>query len=119
MSLENVRDRTARDPMAQIRESTLDSAIAPVPTLRRHSNHQFLDDSQSTRPTGSSALAAIVLPSDQIPMPSQQRIRCDDGCHLSKDPTAQFLGFGSQKPALVVAESKPLVPELLPENPIL
>jgi hypothetical protein len=38
---------------------------------------------------------------------------------LSKDPTAQFLGFGSKEPALVVAGSKPLAPELPPENPIL
>jgi len=64
-------------------------------------------------------LAAIVFPRDQLAMPSQQRIGCDDGSHFSEDPTAQLLGFDGQAPALVVAESKPLAPELLPENPIL
>jgi hypothetical protein len=40
-------------------------------------------------------------------------------CHFFENPTAEYLGFGRQAPALVIAESKPLVPELLPQNPIL
>jgi hypothetical protein len=69
--------------------------------------------------TDSLAVAAIVFSGNQLSVPNQKRFGCDYGCHFSKDPSAELLGFGCQASALVVAETKPFVPQLLPQNPIL
>jgi len=52
-------------------------------------------------------------------VPSQKHVGRDDGCHFSKNSSAELLGFGCYAPALVSAEAKSFVSELLPENPIL
>jgi hypothetical protein len=58
--------------------------------------------------------AAIIFPGNQLPVPGHKCFGRDDGCHFSKDPPADLLGFGCQASALVVAEAKPFVSQLLP-----
>jgi hypothetical protein len=61
--------------------------------------------------------AAIVFAGNQLPVPSQKRIGRDDRGHFSKQATAELLGFGCQASTLIVAETKPLVSELLGAEP--
>src|SRR5580704_1346686 len=116
--LENVRDRATRHLMAEIGQRALYPAIAPIPVLSGHTDHQILDPFLGPGSSGAALLAAVVFPGNQLPVPSLKRFGRDDGCQLSKNPSAELLGFGCQASALVVAEAKPFVSQLLPQNPI-
>jgi len=112
-------NRAARDLAAQIGQRTLDPPVAPIPVLRCHAKEQVLNLIPGSGPAGAALFAPIVFLGDQLPMPSQERLGSDDGGNFMKDATAQLFGLGCQAPTLVVVQTETLVPELLPEHPVL
>ena len=73
----------------------------------------------SSGTTGPTLLAAVILLGNQLPVSGQEGLRRYDGCDFPQDATPQHLGPGGQAAALVVVQTESLVPELLPEHPVL
>src|SRR5215469_245096 len=48
---------------------------------------------------------SVVLLGDQLPMPSQQGLRCDNAGDLGKSLSSQRFGLNGQPPALMVIEA--------------
>ena len=117
--LENVSDRATRDLVAEIRQRALYPAISPIVVLGGHAYHEVFDLFVSPGSSRAALLAAVVLPGNQSPVPSQERFGRDDGGYFAKDASAELLRFCCQAATLVVAEPKPLVSQLLPQNTIL
>jgi len=61
-------------------------------------------------------LTAIILLGNQLPVPSQQRLRSHDCCDLTKQSSAQFLRFGCQSTALIIAKSHSAGANLFSKN---
>ena len=79
--------------MAQIGQRSLDSPVAPIPVLGGHADHQLLDLILRARTSRATLLAAIIFPGDELAVPSQERLRRDEGRQFMKHAPAQFLGF--------------------------
>src|SRR5215469_15096920 len=62
---------------------------------------------------------SVVLLGDQLPMPSQQGLRCDNAGDLGKSLSSQRFGLNGQPPALIVIEAHSLATELFSQHPIL
>jgi hypothetical protein len=56
---------------------------------------------------------------DQLPVPSQQRLRRDNAGDLGKSLSSQRLGLYGQSPALIVIKAQSPAPELFSKHPIL
>ncbi len=81
--------------------------------------HGSLQDPGRHRPSPTSAGNAIVLLGDQTPVPTENRVRRDDVCHLTQDPPAEFLASHPESPALGVGQTKRSRTKMLPEDAIL
>src|SRR5437016_311943 len=95
MLLQNVGDGAARHFMAQIGQCALYSSVAPIPVLSGHADHQLLDLILHVGASRAPPSAAIIFPGDQPTMPSQERLRRDDGGQFMKHAPTQFLGLDS------------------------
>src|SRR5215469_1598443 len=62
---------------------------------------------------------SVVLLGDQLPMPSQQGLRCDNAGDLGKSLSSQRFGLYGQSPALIVIEAHSPITELFSKHPIL
>src|SRR5215471_5825299 len=62
---------------------------------------------------------SVVLLGDQLPMPSQQGLRCDNAGDLSKSFSSQRFGLHGQSPALIVIEAHSPATELFSQHQIL
>ena len=75
------------------------------------------------RPTRATPGAAVVLLGDQMPVPSQDRVRCDEARILPQQLRSEELPLGRQSASLVVGEADmptgDLLVELLAENAVL
>ena len=94
-----------RSPMTEIGQRTPDAGVTPVAVLLRHVDDQAANLLPHRGPPGTSTLTAVVLASNQLPMPAQQGVGRDDRGHLPEQLVAQLLGPGSQAAALIVVES--------------
>src|SRR5215471_4768558 len=63
--------------------------------------------------------SSVVLLGDQLPVPSQQGLRCDHAGDLGKSLSSQRFGLNGQPPALLVIEAHSLATELFSQHPIL
>src|SRR5215471_12107963 len=62
---------------------------------------------------------SIVFLGDQLPMPSQQGLGCDNAGDLGKNLSSQRLGLYGQSPALIVIEAHSPATELFSKYSIL
>ena len=116
---EDVGDGPSPDAVIQIRERALNPRVAPVAVLGRHPHHQLPNLRHDRRPSRTAPLVAVVLPSDQVPMPGQQRGGGHDRNDVVDHPPRQFPCLGGQTNALIVREAQPPRSELLPEHTVL
>ena len=114
-----VGDRGASDAMAQLLECALKPEIALVRVLFGHAHHQLPDLLHDARSPRASLHAPIVLLGNQPAMPSQNRVRRDDGADLAEELPAEQLALRGQPPALGVAQTHPSTPKLLSQDSIL
>jgi len=83
MAAHNVAHRQLVDGMPQVRESTLDTAIAPGPVLFGHTHDELLNLLLDTRTSKRAALLTPVkLLGDQSLGPAQEGLGCDEDRHV-------------------------------------
>ena len=70
------------------------------------------------RAADATTLAAVILPSDEVPMPTQDGVGRDDRADLGERFPAQSLCLRGQPSALIVVEPEPLASELLFQDPV-
>ena len=74
--------------MSHILERALNACVAPRGILVRHPQHQAAYLGEDTV-----SVVAVVrvrpLPHDELPMPPQDRVRCDNRRDLTQDPPTQ------------------------------
>src|SRR6516165_4454612 len=63
--------------------------------------------------------SSVILLGDQLPVPSQQSVRCDNVGDLGKSLSPQRFGLYGQSPALTVIEAHSPATELFSKHPIL
>jgi hypothetical protein len=112
-------DRIPVDFMPAVIERTSNSGVAPARVLTSHPEDQIADFSRGSRTAGPSAIAAVVLSRDQLPMPSKESIGSHQGLDLGEPFSADLPGLRGETPALVVSESQSLSIYLLPQGSIL
>src|SRR5215218_9757752 len=104
--------------MPEVLEGTLDARVAPAGILPRHPSDQFADLRDHTA-TSWPVLSVGPFPSDELPVPSEQRVRRDDRRDLTQGLTAQPVGSRGKRPPVVIGESQAPPTQLPPQNPIL
>ena len=117
--LEDRGDRALADLVAEMRQGPLDASVPPIAVLPGQSHDQGFEFTLSPRPASAPPFAAVVLLSDQLAVPGEQRLRRHEGGHLRQDGPPQPLRFGGQPAALIVGEPKALGAKLLAEDSIL
>ena len=58
------------------------------------------------------------LPRDELPMPPQDRVRCDDARDLTQDLSAQPMPTDRQPASIVIGKLEPLATQLASKDPI-
>ena len=81
--------------MARIGQRALYSPVAPIPFLSGPADHPRLDLILHIGAFRATRLAAIIFPGDALEVPSQERLRRDDGGQFMKHAPTQFLGLDS------------------------
>ena len=105
--------------MPQVVEGSPNSRVAPARVLAGHPDNQLLDFDGGLRTTWPSSLAAIVFPSDQLSMPSKQRVWRHEGIEFEKPFSADRFGLDGESTALLIGESQSLPAELVAQGSIL
>jgi hypothetical protein len=119
VSFQDLRDRAAASSCPR-----LDNA----PWIRRYPQSRFSSAMRTIKDSISPAVRgrpgarwsrSIVLLGDQVPMPCQQSLGCDNGGDLVQHLPAQHLGLSGYSPALMVIEAQSPIAELLAKDPVL
>src|SRR5919109_3461459 len=104
MALEDVPHSLITDFIAQMGQGPGNTIIAPRAILLGHADNQRLQRLVDLWASWSlPVLGAIKLPGDQLPVPRQDRIGCDDRGDLGQCLLAQLLPELGQALALSVA----------------
>ena len=93
MAAQNISNGLIGNGVTQIGQRSLYSPVAPIPVLSGHANHQLLDLILHAWTSRATPSAAIIFPGDQLAVPSQERLRRDDGRQFMKHAPAQFLSL--------------------------
>ncbi|MDA2938327.1 hypothetical protein MYX75_08710 [Acidobacteria bacterium AH-259-A15] len=102
-------------PVAQITQSASDSGVTPDRIVFRHPDDECLYLLRTPGATWCALFAAVVLLGDQLSVPTQQRIGCDDAGKVSQGLSSYDLGLFSDPPSLGVGEAQPFVANLFTE----
>ena len=97
-------DRVPTDLVSQVVERSSDPRIAPARVIAGHPDDQLLDFDRGLRTAGLSALAAIVLPGDQLSVPSKQSVWRHQGVEPEERFPADRLGLDRKSTALRIRE---------------
>jgi hypothetical protein len=116
--LQDVGHRAPSVIVSEIRQRSLDSAIAPFPVLPCHTHDESLHFGQNPWSAQFSITTAIVLLRNQPAMPCQQRLRRYYRCDLRQPFRSKNFGFDRQVTLLVVGESHAAMADLLSKNTI-
>ena len=117
--LENPLDRVATDNVTDIAKCAADSRVAPPWIRLGHRDDKCPDSFRGTGTPGAASLAAVILLSDQLSVPTQDRVRGDNAAKLAQRRATEPLPFRREPAALFVSELEPLAAELLPKDAIL
>jgi hypothetical protein len=107
-----------RHAVSRVLQRTLKACIAPARVFSGHSHDEFADLLQDPRPSRTPTCVRP-LPNDQPPMPSKDRVWCDDRRDLVQDLSSQAFSKNRQTAALVVAEVQSAPGQLRLQDPIL
>ena len=92
---QDLLDRVSTNLESQVVECSLDPGVAPPRIVASQLDDQVFDFRGLPRAPRSVLLAAVVLLRDELPVPSKQRIRCDESFDLEKLAAPQLLrAFG-------------------------
>lgn len=118
MFLERLGDRRSRDPVVELLQLALDTAVAPVRVVGRHPHDQLAD---RLHDSGTADALAGVRPlrGDQLAVPAEDSVGRDDGGHLTEQPAPEGPALRGEAPALVIGQPQALAAELFLENAVL
>src|SRR5262249_21128940 len=119
MLFQNIGDRVVRQQMTEIGQCSLNPTVAPARVLLSHPNHQVRDFFRRSTSSWFSKWAAIVLLSDEFPVPRHQGFWSHNRRHLRQQLAAEFFRLRRQSAALFVGESHSFATDLLTKNAIL
>ena len=114
--LQNARDRRATNPMPEVLQRALDPGVAPPWILLGHPDDEPLNLREHAAPARPSGVRPF--PSDELPMPPENRIGRDDRGDLTELTTAHSVSVYGQSTAFLIGQADP-VTEVRPENPVL
>jgi hypothetical protein len=118
-SLEDIGDGAASDLMPQIGQCALDSRIPPRSILERHAQDEIDDSLHEARPTGPTPVAVVPLGRHQFPVPSQERVRCDQGLKFVQNLASKRVGFSGESAAFGIGEANAPPAQALLEHAVL
>jgi len=102
--------------VAKVRESSLNPIESPRGIITGQPQDKIDDFLPFARPpNGLATLAVVPLPGNQLAMPSQDRIWCEQGGDLAQQFAAEYLSLDSKTPPLIIIEQDSLLPKLLSE----
>ena len=93
---EHVRDGAAGHVVSEIVDGTADARVSPGAVLDGHPYEESSDFLHERRVTRATAVAAVVLPRDQLSMPTQEGVRRDERSEVAERPATHGLGFRCQ-----------------------
>ena len=117
LRLEDSGDRRSSDLMPHVLQCASDPRVAPGGILLRHPHHEPADFGENARTTAP-PLRIHPLVRDQLPMPSENRIRRDDRGDLAQQPPAQALSRPGQPAPVLIGQPHPSSAQLRAEDPI-
>src|SRR5690606_27150608 len=115
---EDAPDGGASERVAEVRESALDSAVAPRGVLGDHAHYQLHKGITLPGATGPTLCAAVVLGSNELPIPAKERVGRDDSAELKQLHSGELFGGARKPPALGVGEPQAPGPELLSQHAV-
>ena len=103
---EDVGDGAASNLMSQIGQRASDSRVPPGGIFKRHLKNEIDDRLHDARSTWAAPLAVVPLGRHQFPVPSQQRVRRDQGFKLIQHLAPECLRFSGESTAFDIGETK-------------
>jgi hypothetical protein len=111
--LEDRIDGVASDVMAQFEERSPDSGLSPARILSRHTNDKLCDVRLRSWSPQSPLSRGIVLGGNQVAVPPQERVRCNDEPKNSQCRATYGLGLRGKPSTLPVCPANALIAKLL------
>jgi hypothetical protein len=105
--------------MPEVLNRANDARVAPARVLARHSLHKLRDGAGLARPTRPSLGSPVVLPCDELAVPSQDGLRRDDAGELPKPFAAEGLPLDGELASLGVGQTQAPVAEALAQHLVL
>ena len=102
--------------MADVFQRALDPRVPPRRILLRHPHDEPPNLQQDTATTAPSGVGP--LPRDELPMPSHDRVRCDDARDLMQGLPTQPMPTDRQLASIVIGEPEALATQLASKDPI-
>ena len=94
----------APDFISEVLECAPQPCVAPTRVFFGHAYDELTDVLRSRWSARASVLTAIVLGCNEVAIPAQKRIGCDDGGDLGQRFSTQSLGLDGEPAALIVRE---------------
>ena len=118
--LEDVRDRTSRNLVAEMRQGTFDPRVAPARIGSSHAEHEVRDVGLDSRSPGFLPPGAIVpLARDEFSVPGHDGVRRDHGRDFLQHAATQRLSLDGEPTSFVIGETKTFAAELAFQDAVL
>ena len=94
----------------------MNAIVAPSWVLSGDANNGVDDFLMEAWPTRLALITGVELLRDEFPMPSQNRVGCEDRCELQQRLAANGLSFHGELSTLIVTQEQSLPAELRHQN---
>ena len=116
---EDALDRVAAELVPEVAERAPDPRIAPTGVLTGEPDDQALQRDACARSAATALGRAVVLLRDQLAVPAQDRVGCDQASKLFQDAAAQESTGHREPAALCIREAQASIADLLAQHTVL
>jgi hypothetical protein len=116
---EDSLDSIAPDFISEVLECAPQPCVAPTRVFLRHAHDELTNVLRRRWSARTTVLAAIVLGRNEVAIPSQERIGCDNGGDLGQRFSTQSLGLDGEPAALILREPESFAAKLGSEHTVL
>ena len=118
MRLQNVGNGRITDGVANLSELALNAIESPCWILPREFHRQVDDHLTNSRSTWLVRFTVGVIPlfGDELSMPTQDRIRCEQSADFIQQLSAEYLSLHGQSSPLIIVEQDSFLTELFLQN---
>jgi hypothetical protein len=106
MIFKDVGDGAASNLMPEISQCASNSRVSPRGIFKRHAKNEIDDRFHDARPARAAPVAVVPLGGHQFSVPSQQRVRRDQGFKLVQHLAPECLRFSGESAAFGIGETK-------------